>query len=108
MNQFVVEARIKDGRLELFNLPFSEATEVKVFVIPKADLAKMSFLQVQNLPELTHSSTGAISSMASQCSTILPFANLSTSKTAILFSPIDTLLRLTTKSPWPITLKISS
>lgn len=49
MNQFVVEARIEGGRLELFNLPFSEATEVKVFVIPKADLAKMSFLQVQKL-----------------------------------------------------------
>jgi len=49
MNRFVADARIEGGRLELFNLPFSEATEVKVFVIPKADLAKMSFLQVQKL-----------------------------------------------------------
>lgn len=49
MNQFVAETRIAGGRLELFNLPFSDATEVKVYVIPKADLGKMSFLKARDL-----------------------------------------------------------
>lgn len=49
MNQFAAETRIAGGRLELCNLPFSDATEVKVFVIPKADLSKMSFLEVRKL-----------------------------------------------------------
>jgi hypothetical protein len=49
MNQFVAETRIAGGRLELFNLPFSDATEVKVYVIPKADLAKMSFVKARAL-----------------------------------------------------------
>ena len=49
MSQFVTEARIEKGRLELFNIPFSDATEVKVFVIPKADLSRLSFLEARNL-----------------------------------------------------------
>ena len=49
MSQFVTEARVEGGRLELFNVPFSDATEVKVFVIPKVELSKMSFLEVQKL-----------------------------------------------------------
>ena len=49
MSQFVAEARIERGRLELFNIPFSDDTEVKVFVIPKLELSKMSFLEVRKL-----------------------------------------------------------
>jgi hypothetical protein len=49
MSQFVTEARIEKGRLELFNIPFSDATEVKVFVIPKVDLSRMSFLEARKL-----------------------------------------------------------
>ena len=49
MNQFVAETRIAGGRLELCNLPFSDATEVKVYVIPKADLSKMSFFEARKL-----------------------------------------------------------
>ena len=49
MSQFVTEARIEEGRLELFNIPFSDATEVKVFVIPKADPSRMSFLEARKL-----------------------------------------------------------
>jgi len=49
MSQFITEARIEGGRLELLDIPFSDATEVKVFVIPKAQLSKMSFLQVRKL-----------------------------------------------------------
>jgi len=51
MSQFVTEARIAGGRLELFNIPFSDATEVKVFVIPKADLSRMSFFEVRKLTD---------------------------------------------------------
>lgn len=58
MNQFVAETRIAGGRLELFDLPFSDATEVKVFVIPKAELGKMSFLKTR---ELTRSIKGKLS-----------------------------------------------
>jgi len=49
MSQFVVEARVEGGRLELSDIPFPDATEVKVFVIPKVDLSKMSFPEVQKL-----------------------------------------------------------
>ncbi len=58
MNQFVAETRIAGGRLELINLPFSDATEVKVYVIPKADLGKMSFLEAR---KLTNSIKGNLS-----------------------------------------------
>lgn len=49
MSQFVTEARVERGRLELFNIPFSDDTEVKVFVVPKVDLSKMSFLEARKL-----------------------------------------------------------
>ncbi len=49
MSQFVTEARVERGRLELFNIPFSDDTEVKVFVVPKVDLSKMSFLEIRKL-----------------------------------------------------------
>jgi hypothetical protein len=52
MSQFVTEARIAEGRLELLNIPFSDATEVKVFVIPKADLSRMSFFEARRLTGL--------------------------------------------------------
>lgn len=49
MSQFAIEARVEGGRLELFNIPFSDATAVKVFVIPKVELSKMSFLEARKL-----------------------------------------------------------
>jgi hypothetical protein len=49
MIQFVTDARVEKGRLELFNIPFSDATEVKVFVIPKANLSRMSFFEARKL-----------------------------------------------------------
>jgi hypothetical protein len=63
MNQFVAETRIAGGRLELLNLPFSDTTEVKVVVIPKADLSKMSFLKAR---ELTSSIKGKLSDSVSR------------------------------------------
>lgn len=49
MSQFAIEARVEGERLELFNIPFSDATAVKVFVIPKVELSKMSFLEARKL-----------------------------------------------------------
>ncbi|MCI5140883.1 MAG: hypothetical protein D3909_03970 [Candidatus Electrothrix sp. ATG1] len=43
MSRFVTEASVINGRLELNNVPFSEKMQVKVVVIPKADLSAMSF-----------------------------------------------------------------
>ncbi len=42
MTQFVAEASITNGRLELKNVPFENDAPVKVIVIPKANLSKMS------------------------------------------------------------------
>ncbi len=52
MSQFITEARIARGRLELSNMPFSDDTEVKVFVIPKVDLARVSFLAARKLKQV--------------------------------------------------------
>ncbi|MEK7726962.1 MAG: hypothetical protein AAB354_01050 [candidate division KSB1 bacterium] len=49
MSQFITETRIAKGRLELSNMPFLDDTEVKVFVIPKVDLARASFRAAQKL-----------------------------------------------------------
>jgi hypothetical protein len=49
MSQFVIETHVKQGHVELYNVPFSDDTQVRVIVIPKADLEKMSFLKVRNL-----------------------------------------------------------
>ncbi|NCS87678.1 MAG: hypothetical protein AUK34_03400 [Ignavibacteria bacterium CG2_30_36_16] len=58
MNQYVIDARIKDGYLSLKDLPFKEETEVKVIVIPKINFRELSFLKVR---ELTKSIMGNIS-----------------------------------------------
>jgi len=49
MRQFVLETRVKKGRLELDNVPFSDETEVKIIVIPKIDLGKMQFSEIRKL-----------------------------------------------------------
>ncbi|MBU2447310.1 MAG: hypothetical protein KJ666_17295 [Bacteroidetes bacterium] len=58
MNQYVVDARIKDGHLSIGNLPFKEETDVKVIVIPKVNFSELSFLKIR---ELTKSIKGNIS-----------------------------------------------
>ncbi len=42
MTRFIAEASITNGRLELSNLPFENDAAVKVIVILKANLSKMS------------------------------------------------------------------
>lgn len=49
MNQFIVDTRIIKGRLELNDVPFSDEQEVKVIVIPRVKLDKMSFHKIQQL-----------------------------------------------------------
>ncbi len=51
MEQFVVETRIKNGHIELNNIPFPNDTEVKIITIPKTNLKKLSFNEVQQLTE---------------------------------------------------------
>lgn len=57
MNQYVIDARIKDGYLSIKDLPFKEETEVKVIVIPKINFRELSFLRIR---ELTKSIKGNI------------------------------------------------
>ncbi|EDN66473.1 conserved hypothetical protein [Beggiatoa sp. PS] len=52
------DAHIKNGHLELNDLPFSNDAEVKVIIVPKVDLEKMSFERVQ---QLTQSISGNLS-----------------------------------------------
>ncbi len=49
MNQFITDTRIIKGHLELSNIPFSSDLDVKVIVIPKVKLERMSFEKVQQL-----------------------------------------------------------
>jgi hypothetical protein len=58
MNQYVIDARIKDGYLSIKDLPFKEETDVKVIVIPKINFKELSFLKIR---ELTKSIKGNIS-----------------------------------------------
>jgi hypothetical protein len=46
MSQFVTEASVTNGCLELRNIPFANNMHVKVIVIPKAELSLMSFPQI--------------------------------------------------------------
>ncbi len=46
MNQFVTETLIKNGHLELNNIPFTDDVPVKVIIIPKVNLSKMSFPEI--------------------------------------------------------------
>ena len=49
MSQIVVDTRVTNGNLKLRNIPLADDTEVKVIVIPKANLSKMSFQNAQSL-----------------------------------------------------------
>ena len=49
MNQYVINARIKDGYLSIKDLPFKEETDVKVIVILKINFREISFLRIREL-----------------------------------------------------------
>ncbi len=54
MSQFVTETSIINGHLELHNIPFADNLPVKVIVIPKADLSRMSFPQIWETTQAIH------------------------------------------------------
>ncbi len=49
MSQIVVDSRVTNGHLKLRDIPLADDTEVKVIVIPKANLSKMSFKDARRL-----------------------------------------------------------
>lgn len=49
MSQIVIETKVINGKLRLQNIPLKDDTEVKVIIIPKANLSKMSFQKTQRL-----------------------------------------------------------
>ncbi len=49
MSQYAVDTHIKNGHLELDNIPFPDDVEVSVLVIPKVKLSAMSFNKVRQL-----------------------------------------------------------
>jgi hypothetical protein len=49
MSRFVAETSIKNGALTLRKVPFKDNTTVKVVLIPKADLSKMSLIKARKL-----------------------------------------------------------
>ncbi|MCF8316582.1 MAG: hypothetical protein K9I71_10675 [Ignavibacteriales bacterium] len=49
MEQYILDARIKNGYLSIGDLPFKEETDVKVIVMPKVKFNDLSFLKVRDL-----------------------------------------------------------
>ena len=49
MSQIILDTRVTNGHLKLQDIPLADETEVKVIVIPKANLSKMSFQKAQRL-----------------------------------------------------------
>ena len=49
MEQYIVDARIKNGYLSIGDLPFKEETDVKVIVMPKVKFNDLSFLKIRDL-----------------------------------------------------------
>lgn len=43
MTQYATDAHVKNGHLELNNVPFTDDIEVRVYVIPKVNLSELSF-----------------------------------------------------------------
>lgn len=51
MEQYAIDTHIKNGHLELNNLPFADHVEVRVVVVPKVKLSTMSFKKAQQLTQ---------------------------------------------------------
>jgi len=58
MRQYMAYTCVRNGRIELDDLPFSDNVEVKVFVVPKVRLSEMSFTRIR---KLTRSAKGNLS-----------------------------------------------
>lgn len=55
MTQYIADTQVKQGNIELSGVPFEEDQDVRVIVIPRANLQKMAYREVQ---ELTKSLSG--------------------------------------------------
>ncbi len=49
MTQFTTDTHVKNGHLELNNIPFADNIEVRVSVVPKVNLSEMSFNKIRLL-----------------------------------------------------------
>lgn len=49
MEQYIVDARVKNGYLSIGNLPFNDDADVKVIVMPKIKFEDLSFVKVREL-----------------------------------------------------------
>ncbi|OQX22841.1 MAG: hypothetical protein BWK80_29095 [Desulfobacteraceae bacterium IS3] len=49
MTHYAIDGVIKNGHLELDNVPFPDNVEVLIFIVPKVDLSQMSFEKVRQL-----------------------------------------------------------
>ena len=57
MSQYVTDTRVKKGQLAISGVPFEDDQDVRVIVIPRADLQKMAYRHAQ---ELTQSIPGEV------------------------------------------------
>lgn len=49
MKQYTVETKIKEGNIEISNIPIADNTDVKVIIIPKIDMEKLNAEKISNL-----------------------------------------------------------
>ncbi len=58
MSQYITETKIREGGVELHNIPIPNDTDVKVIIIPKVDIDKLLYTKAA---ELTKSIRGNMS-----------------------------------------------
>ncbi|MEZ4528294.1 MAG: hypothetical protein R2941_20465 [Desulfobacterales bacterium] len=49
MTQYTTDTYVRNGRLEIENIPLPDNMKVRVVVIPKVNLSQMSFAKVREL-----------------------------------------------------------
>jgi hypothetical protein len=49
MSQIEINTKVTNGNISIPHIPLNDNTEVKVIVIPKVDLSKMSFLKIRQM-----------------------------------------------------------
>jgi len=57
MNQYIADTRVKKGNVAVSGVPFEDDQDVRVIVIPRANLQKMAYREVQ---EMTQSLEGNV------------------------------------------------
>jgi hypothetical protein len=49
MTQYIVNTIVKDGHVEINDLPFPNLSRIKVLLLPEIDIKEMSFFKAQEL-----------------------------------------------------------